>query len=131
VVAGNHLPCCCYLRGAGGSGPRGSRVGALIDQCHAPALPVCSPPPSPVRLRVPALGRAWLAQPREDQRTSKVVEKGFGVYPTDDSGADFSHVVLQYGFKTEAPFKCLIRVRRVLGITLTNKSFRESFDQYD
>lgn len=119
VVSGNRLLCCCSLRGAGGSEAvppllGGSGLGTPWDQPHAPALPVCSPPPtpgSPEGTRAgkgPARGRAGCSMEKPQLVTSAVVEKGSGVCLRRNRGDDFSHVVLQYGFKTEASFKRLI-----------------------
>ena len=82
---------------------------------------------SPARAR----GQARCSTAKPQLVTSTVVEKGFRVCLMGNRGDDFSHVVLQCGFKTEPPFKCLIWIRCVLGITLTNRSFRRSFGQYD
>lgn len=80
------------------------------DQCHGSTLPVHSPPPT---LSAPVLGRTKLTQPRQGQKPSKVwsgkalvVEKGFGVCLRGTRDKDFSHVVLQCGFKTDSiPFQ--------------------------
>lgn len=59
-----------------------------------------------------------------------MVEKGFDVYLTGTRDKDFSHVVLQCGFKTEAPFKYFICVRCILRVTLTDRPTRGCFDQH-